>query len=120
MDLEFHAPDAEEDLIMVLPPQEVIEEGAKEWERCLVGYLMDAKLSVAVVSTIARKIWSRFGLTDISAQGNGIFFFKFSLEEGKEQVLEGGPRLFIGRHMLLRKWERGIQPSNEKVTKIPV
>ena len=31
MQLIFHQPDVLEDMILVLPPQEVVEEGAREW-----------------------------------------------------------------------------------------
>ena len=32
INLVFHTPETSEDLIMVLPPQEVLEVGAREWE----------------------------------------------------------------------------------------
>ena len=57
---------------------------------------------------------------DVSAQGNGTFFFKFALGEGKGKVLEGGPWLFAGRHVFLRKWARGINLADQGVSKIPV
>ena len=78
---------------MVLPPPKVVQDGAKEWEQCLVGYLMDAKFPPAVVSSIARRLLTRYGLYDVCAQVNEIFFFKFFIEEGKDKILEGGPYL---------------------------
>ena len=74
-------------------------EGAREWEQSLVGYLMDSQLPHAVVASIAKKLWTRFGLSDVCAQGEGIFFFKFSSEECKDKVLERGPWMFAGRHL---------------------
>ena len=116
--LVYHEPEPAEEMVMVVPPQEVVEEGAKEWELCLVGYLMDPKFPPAIVASIARKMWTRFGLADACVQGNGIFFFKFSIEEGKDRVLEGGPWLFARRHLLLRRWERGIKFLGEGISKI--
>ena len=56
MHLVFHQPDSSEEMVMVLPPPEVVQDGAKEWEQCLVGYLMDSRFPPAVVSSIARII----------------------------------------------------------------
>ena len=57
MALTFHEPSVEGSTIVVFPPVEVEELGTKKWELCLVGRFLDAKLPLAVVSSITRKLW---------------------------------------------------------------
>ena len=61
MQLLYHKLVATEGPLMVYPPQEVVEEGAKEWEKCLVGHLMDSKLPTPIIISIARRLCQDLG-----------------------------------------------------------
>ena len=72
----------DEGMIVVTPPTAVLEQGAKQWDCCLVGFILDNKLPSLVVKSISLKMWAKKGLIDVLAQGSGSFFFKFTHAEG--------------------------------------
>ncbi|KAH7856700.1 hypothetical protein Vadar_004444 [Vaccinium darrowii] len=51
---------------------EVEELGISKWKNCLVGHFLDKKLPFPVVHSIAMKIWKKFGLCDVSANGGAM------------------------------------------------
>ena len=121
MSLRLFEPSLDDGKIVVTPPISVLERGAKRWECCLVGFILDNRLPSLVVKSIALKMWARKGLIDVLAQGSGSFFFQFfHAEEGLNEVLQGGPWLIAGRHVFLHKWQQGVKLYKEKVDKIPV
>ena len=96
------------------------DEGEKQWINCLVGHFIGTRLPYSVVNNIARMLWGKEGLTEVLGHENGFFFFRFNTEGGLNAVLDRGPWLFAGRHLVLKKWVRGLRLSKEAVNKIPV
>ena len=94
--------------MVVSPPPEVEELGAKKWDLCLVGHFLYAKLPVPVVISIIRKIWAKQGVMDVITTGKHFFLFRFSQPSGAKEVLEGGPWLIAGRHLCLKWWSPGM------------
>ena len=72
------------------------------------------------MNTIAHKLWAREGLVEVLGHEHGFFFFRFSTEGGLNAVLDKGPWLFAGRHLVIKKWLRGLRLSKEEVNKILV
>ena len=118
--LQYFEPSWEDSVPVVIPPPEVEEEGTKKWEDCLVGHLFDSKMPFAVVRSIIFKICARFGILEVIPHGDGFFIFRFSQSSAAKDVLEGGPWLISGRHLLLRWWSPGLSWRKESVSKVPV
>lgn len=49
---------------------------------CIVGYFIDETLPYRVVNSISHRIWDKFGLVEVLANGNG--FFSLGLTEKKD------------------------------------
>lgn len=79
LNLEFFPPVILNNKVVVSPSVKVEELGIPKWKNCLVGHFLDKKLSFPVVRSIAMKIWKKFGLCDVSANGNGFYFFNFPM-----------------------------------------
>ncbi|PWA39134.1 ATPase, F1/V1/A1 complex, alpha/beta subunit, Zinc knuckle CX2CX4HX4C [Artemisia annua] len=67
-----------------------------------------------------RRMWSKFGITDISASKNGQYLFKFRDIEGLNNVIDKGPWMVQNKHLFIQKWspEMGMQKIEPK--KVPV
>ncbi|KAK9060842.1 hypothetical protein SSX86_018022 [Deinandra increscens subsp. villosa] len=71
----------------------------------LFGYLVGASLSFFKVKQCAIRMWHRFGLSEVYRNNAGVFFFKFSNENGMQQVLQQGAWLFEDVPMVLDLWQ---------------
>ena len=120
MQLSFFELQQAEGKVVVAPLSSVLEQGALRWNCCLVGFILDNKLSFSIVRSIALRMWAREGLYEVLAQGKGFFYFCFSKETGLSAVLEGGLWLIAGRHVFLRRWQQGLKLFHDSVDKIPV
>ena len=96
MKLQYIEPSRIDGVVHVAPTYIVLEDGAQAWSHCLVGYFVGSTLPFSAVNSIARKIWTKDGLLDVHAQGNGFIFFRFSTEAGVTTIIEKGPWLFAG------------------------
>ena len=47
MTIRFFQPSQEDSKTIVSPPPEVEDEGAKKWEKCLIGYFLDSQIPQA-------------------------------------------------------------------------
>ena len=120
MTLRFIRPLQEDLKVIVAPLPEVEDSGAKQWDKCLVGYFLDSGLPLPVIKSIALKIWRKHSLFDVIPIGDGCFLFKFSQAFGAKDVLEGGPWIFAGRYLVLRWWSIGLSLAKETLSSIPV
>ncbi|GAV86108.1 DUF4283 domain-containing protein [Cephalotus follicularis] len=101
-------------------PEEILAEGAKEWEHALVGFFVGKKIPFQSLQAILIKKWSSAGKLSIHTAENGIFFFKCEYEAVRDWILDNGPWDVWGVHLALRLWERDLPPINIGFTKIPV
>ncbi|GAV60213.1 DUF4283 domain-containing protein, partial [Cephalotus follicularis] len=105
---------------MAVMPEEVLEEGAKEWENALVGYFVGKKIPFRSLHAVLNKKWSEAGKFTIHTAENGIFVFKCESLEVRNWILDNGPWDVWGVHLALRLWERDMPPICSGFTKIPV
>ena len=56
--LKYVVPKSSNGAIRVSLDQDLIDQGAKEWECSLVGCMLDTKLLAVVVGSIARRLWA--------------------------------------------------------------
>ena len=120
MKLAFIPPNLVDGVTHVPISPSIGDEGEKQWTNCLVGHFIGMRLPYSAVNTIAHRLWAKEGLVEVLGHEHGFFFFRFSTEGGLNAVLDRGPWLFTGRHLVLKKWFRGLRLSKEAVNKIPV
>ncbi|GAV76515.1 DUF4283 domain-containing protein [Cephalotus follicularis] len=101
-------------------PEEVLEEGAKEWEHALVGFFVGNKIPFRSLQSVLNKKWGVAGKFSIHTADNGIFVFKCETAEVRNWILDNGPWDVWGVHLALRLWERDLPPISSGFTKIPV
>ncbi|KAK4382150.1 hypothetical protein Sango_2899900 [Sesamum angolense] len=70
------------------------------------------------LNEFVRSIWP--GVHDVKATSNGFFFFQFETVAAMEDVIEGGPWLYLGQPIVLQKWEPGMVLRKLKHTEVPV
>ncbi|GAV90948.1 DUF4283 domain-containing protein [Cephalotus follicularis] len=100
--------------------EEVLVEGAKEWEHVLVGFFVGKKILFRSLQSVLNKKWSAVGKFSIHTAENGIFIFKCESELVRNWILDNGPWDVWGVHLALRLWERDLPPIRSGFTKIPV
>ena len=106
---------------IVAPPEEVRLEGSLFWQNCLVGHFMGPRPAFPVVNSVAKYLWLKDGLQEVIAQANGFIFFRFLEAKGVTSVLERRPWFIAGRVIVLKKWERNLNLSEEAaVNRIPI
>ncbi|GAV72801.1 Exo_endo_phos domain-containing protein/DUF4283 domain-containing protein, partial [Cephalotus follicularis] len=101
-------------------PEEILVEGAKEWEHALVGFFVGKKIPFRSLLAVLNKKWSSVGKFTIHTADNGIFIFKFESEAARDWILNNGPWDVWGVHLALRLWERDMPPICSGFDKIPV
>ncbi|KAJ9536695.1 LOW QUALITY PROTEIN: hypothetical protein OSB04_un000168, partial [Centaurea solstitialis] len=77
------------------------------YKTTLFGYFLGPRLNFAIVEKYAKTNWSKFGLTDVMLNNNGIFFFKFNDVGGSNQVVAAGPTMIRGVPFFVENWEPG-------------
>lgn len=60
----------------------------KNWGHCLIGYFLNRKMALPLLSATARRVWTDCGTFKINQIGS-CYFFEFQDEEAKNKVLEG-------------------------------
>lgn len=66
------------------------------------------------------RLWKPQCTLDIHSTENGFFFFKFSSKEESDRILNGGPWLFDGRLIILKKLTENIGLERDPLSSIPV
>ncbi|KAL0455465.1 UNVERIFIED_CONTAM: hypothetical protein Slati_0885700 [Sesamum latifolium] len=92
--------------IIVRPSLDVIRDGAKRWSTTAVGYFLGKRPYFHHVNEFVWSVWPL--VREVKATANGFFFFEFKTTTAMEEVIEGGPWLFHGQPIILKKWEPGM------------
>ncbi|KAL0304754.1 UNVERIFIED_CONTAM: hypothetical protein Sangu_3066800 [Sesamum angustifolium] len=96
----------------------MIRTGSHRWKTTAVGYFLGKKPYFHNLNEFVRSIWP--GVRDVKATSNGFFFFQFETVAAMEEVIEGGPWLYLGQPIVLQKWEPGMVLRKLKHTEVPV
>ncbi|BFG25150.1 hypothetical protein CerSpe_114240 [Prunus speciosa] len=120
MQLRFHKPILKSSRRVVALPPNLVVDGAREWQFCLVGYFVDKHLPLSSLNTIARKLCGVRGLVDVLGTEQGFFFFKISSTKSCLDVLESSQWHFSGKTLVLKHWTPRIIMSKEARSKVPV
>uniref|UniRef100_A0A6N2K535 DUF4283 domain-containing protein n=1 Tax=Salix viminalis TaxID=40686 RepID=A0A6N2K535_SALVM len=72
------------------------------------------------VSSIAKKAWKPNGMEQVTTMADGFYVFRFRTEEAIGEILERGPWMFGGKHIVLQKWSPKFQFDKSRIASIPV
>ncbi|KAJ6743016.1 ZINC KNUCKLE CX2CX4HX4C-RELATED [Salix viminalis] len=112
--LPRHPPDQQ----MVIPEEAM--ENSDNWERCLVGFFPGYKFPYHAINSMAMRVWKDKGLEAVITTANGFNLFRFKTQDALKGVLEQGPWLFGGKHLILQQWSPRFQFDITKITSLPV
>ncbi|GJT86927.1 hypothetical protein Tco_1068644 [Tanacetum coccineum] len=99
---------------------EEVLKGAAECSLQLYGYFVGTSMDYRVVRGNLMKMCRKFGIVDITKTNSGIFYFKFSNEEGMKNVLDSGPWMIQNILLVLNIWEPGIWLDKAEPASIPI
>ncbi|KAK4384183.1 hypothetical protein Sango_3083600 [Sesamum angolense] len=116
--LNYIPPSVQNGEIIVRPSIDMIRTGSQRWNTTAVGYFLGKKPYFHHLNEFVRSIWP--GVRDVEATSNGFFFFQFETVAAMEDVIEGGPWLYLGQPIVLQKWEPGMVLRKLKHTEVPV
>ncbi|KAL0298155.1 UNVERIFIED_CONTAM: hypothetical protein Scaly_3072000 [Sesamum calycinum] len=103
--LTYIPPSVQNGEILVRPSIDMIREGSNRWNTTAVGYFLGKRPYFHHLNDFVRSIWP--AVREVKATSNGFFFFQFKTVAAMEEVLEGGPWLYLGQPIVLQKWEPG-------------
>ena len=118
--LDFYAPSCVDGVPEIHPPDEAVFEGVSMWKGCLVGQFFDKRLPIHVVRATVDKLWGKHEMPEISTTDNGLYLFRFRDMDARDWVMENGPWYIVGRPIILRVWQSGMEMLNIKLTSLPI
>ncbi|KAL0290049.1 UNVERIFIED_CONTAM: hypothetical protein Sradi_7058700 [Sesamum radiatum] len=116
--LTYIPPSEQNGEVLVRPTIDMIREGSNRWNTTAVGYFLGKRPYFHHLKDFVLSIWP--AVQDVKATSNGFFFFQFKTMAALEEVLEGGPWLYLGQPIVLQKWEPGMVLRKLKHTEVPV
>ena len=95
-------------------------QGSLPYCTTLVGFFIEKKPAFPTVKYFVNRMWKNYGLEDVMVNNEGFFFFKFSNEQGLQEVMENGPWLINDLPLFVNRWKPGLVLSKPQVNSIPV
>ncbi|KAJ6419676.1 hypothetical protein OIU84_029740 [Salix udensis] len=100
-------------------PEDVMD-GVDKWMRCLVGFFPGNKMPYHAINNMAMRVWRAKELESVATTANGFILFRFKNQANLQGVLEQGPWLFGGKHLILQKWDPRFQFDAGQIKTLPV
>ncbi|KAB5561400.1 hypothetical protein DKX38_006357 [Salix brachista] len=72
------------------------------------------------INNMAMRVWRAKGLESVTTTANGFILFRFKNQANLQGVLEQGPWLFVGKHLILQKWDPRFQFDAGQIKTLPV
>ncbi|KAL0311244.1 UNVERIFIED_CONTAM: hypothetical protein Sangu_2419100 [Sesamum angustifolium] len=116
--LNYIPPAVQNGEVIVCPSFDMIRTGSHRWNTTAIGYFLGKKPYFHHLNEFVHSIWP--GVRDVKATSNGFFFFQFETIAAMEDVIEGGPWLYLGQPIVLQKWEPGMVLRKLKHTEVTV
>ncbi|XP_075646582.1 uncharacterized protein LOC142617565 [Castanea sativa] len=98
------------------------EKTLEEWSLILLGRFHTTKpINFRAAKNHLRSAW-KMGRNDLKIRdaGDGLFWFKFSMESQLKWVINNGPWSFDNHILLLRRWEKGMMASSVNFQTVPM
>ncbi|KAF5182358.1 hypothetical protein FRX31_028055 [Thalictrum thalictroides] len=125
-DLEYIEPQLEEEVLLI--EEEILKEGALEWENRVVGFFLDKKLPFTFIKDYVQKKWKLEGSMDIALDGDMEKEVKSTQDEPNQNRQEGrkffnkdGPSKIPGRKANNNKqvWQVAKGQRKQVVASVP-
>ncbi|KAK4384583.1 hypothetical protein Sango_3046700 [Sesamum angolense] len=116
--LTYIPPSVQNGEVLVRPTIDMIREGSNRWNTTV----SDISLVRGHISIILMILCIQFGrpFGKLRQRRMASSFFQFKTMAAMEEVLEGGPWLYLGQPIVLQKWEPGMVLRKLKHTEVPV
>ncbi|KAF5187792.1 hypothetical protein FRX31_022621, partial [Thalictrum thalictroides] len=116
-ELSYYEPELQDGKLII--DEELLEEGAKEWEDKVVGFFLDKKLPYTLVKAQIEKKWTLSGHLDMALDGD-MFYFTFQNKEDREYVIEEGSFHMLGKLFVIRPWSRQVEEERGSICSVPI
>ena len=80
-----------------------ILKGSEPYSTTIYGYFIEKRVNYFNMNKYAMSKWKQFGIEEVMVNEAGIYFFRFSSEQGVKGVLEGGPWLVFDNPIIIRR-----------------
>ncbi|CAI9274210.1 unnamed protein product [Lactuca saligna] len=107
------------DGVVEMPISDILK-GCSPFKTTLYGYFIDKHINFFNVNKFAHNMWRKYGLEEVMVNDEGIYFFRFSSEQGLLSVLEGGVWMIFDSALIIRRWTTGVSSVKDQHDKIPV
>lgn len=105
--------------VVEMPLSDILK-GCSPFKTTLYGYFIDKHVNFFNVNKFAYNLWKKHGLEEVMVNDEGIYFFRFSSEQGMLSVLEGGVWMIFDSALIVRRWTTGVSSVKGQHDKIPV
>ncbi|PWA97321.1 hypothetical protein CTI12_AA029930 [Artemisia annua] len=98
----------------------LVKNGSERWMLTACGQFIGFNMHINELRYNIRRMWSKFGITDISASKNGQYLFKFRDIEGLNNVIDKGPWMVQNKPLFIQKWSPEMGMHKIEPKKVPV
>nr|KAJ0226858.1 hypothetical protein LSAT_V11C100000010 [Lactuca sativa] len=105
--------------VVEMPLSDILK-GCSPFKTTLYGYFIDKHVNFFNVNKFAHNMWKKHGLEEVMVNDEGIYFFRFSSEQGMLSVLEGGVWMIFESALVVRRWTTGVSSVKDQHDKVPV
>ncbi|CAI9274214.1 unnamed protein product [Lactuca saligna] len=105
--------------VVEMPISDILK-GCSPFKTTLYGYFIDKHINFFNVNKFAHNMWKKYGLEEVMVNDEGIYFFRFSSEQGLLSVLEGGVWMIFDSALIIRRWTTCVSSVKDQHDKIPV
>ncbi|CAI9283424.1 unnamed protein product [Lactuca saligna] len=107
------------DGVVEMPICDILK-GCSPFKTTLYGYFIDKHVNFFNVNKFAHNMWKKYGLEEVMVNDEGIYFFRFSTEQGMISMLEGGVWMIFDSALVVRRWTTGVSSAKDQHDKVPV
>ncbi|GJX73332.1 RNA-directed DNA polymerase, eukaryota, reverse transcriptase zinc-binding domain protein [Tanacetum coccineum] len=105
---------------VVIFEEELVVEGCKRWQFTVCGYFVGSRMTQAEIRYNIRRMWSKYGLSEIHMDNNEVCFFKFKSLDGMNHVINQSPWMVKGKPMIVQEWDPSVNIEKVEPCKIPI
>ncbi|PWA90585.1 hypothetical protein CTI12_AA093830 [Artemisia annua] len=93
---------------------------SERWRLTACGQFIGFNMHISELRYSIRRMWSKFGVTDISASKNGQYLFKFRDIDGLNSVIDQGPWMVRNKPLFVHRWSPDMGMQKIETKKLPV
>lgn len=94
--------------------------GCSPFKTTLYGYFIDKHVNFFNVIKFSHNMWKKYELEEVMVNDEGVYFFRFSSEQGLNSILEGGVWMIFDSALVVKRWTTGVSSVKGQHDKVPV